>query len=79
MLFAADKLSKVRELRRAQTIHRRAPGSPRRQEVRTRRLRHYQRSLALLPERLPDSPIVRELRDELRMLLREHPALASAH
>jgi len=59
MLFAADKLSKVRELR-------------------ARRLKHYQRSLALLEERLPGSPLVTELRDELRLLARERPALASA-
>ena len=79
MLFAADKLSKVRELRREQTIHGHATGSPRRRELRTRRLRHYQRSLALLQERLPDSPIVRQLRDEMRAFPRADPALASAH
>jgi (p)ppGpp synthase/HD superfamily hydrolase len=78
MLFAADKLSKVRELRR-ERIDPRAPGSAsRRRELRTRRLKHYQRSLALLEERLPGSPLVTELRDELRLLARERPALASA-
>ena len=79
MLFAADKLSKVRELRQEQGINRHGTGSPHRRELRTRRLRHYQRSLALLQERLPDSPIVRALRDELRGFGREHPALAAAH
>jgi len=80
MLFAADKLSKVRELRREQTIDPHATGSPsRRRELRTRRLKHYQRSLALLQEGLPDWPIVTELQDELRGFSREHPALASAH
>jgi (p)ppGpp synthase/HD superfamily hydrolase len=57
-VFAADKLSKLRELRSD------VAGEPKR--VRARRLRHYQRSLALLEERLPGSPLVRELRDELR-------------
>ena len=76
-LFAADKLSKVRELRR-ERIDPQACGSPgRRRELRTRRLKHYQRSLALLEERLPDAPIVRDLRDELRAFPREHPTLAS--
>jgi hypothetical protein len=65
-LFAADKLSKLRELRRdtgANQEQRRGPDGHR--QLRARRLRHYQRSLALLEERLPDSPLVGELRDEL--------------
>jgi hypothetical protein len=79
MLFAADKLCKVRELRREQAIDPQEVGAAgRRREPRTRRLRHYQRSLALLEERQPDSPIVTELQHELRVLLRERPALASA-
>jgi hypothetical protein len=79
MLFAADKLSKVRELHREQTIDPHATGSPRRRrELRTRRLKHYQRSLALLQERLPDSPIVIELGEELRGLVRAEPARAPA-
>jgi HD domain len=78
MLFAADKLSKVRELRR-EPIDPPAAGSPgRRRELRARRLKHYQRSLALLEERLPHSPIVTALRDELRLLAGEHTALRSA-
>jgi hypothetical protein len=66
-LFAADKVSKLRELRResADDYDRRGPPSPL-PEVRARRLRHYQRSLALLEERLPDSPLVRKLVRELR-------------
>jgi len=51
---------------------------PARTQLRARRLKHYQRSLALLEERLPGSPLVTELRDELRLLARERPALASA-
>ena len=77
MLFAADKLSKVRELRR-ETIDPPTPGSPgRRRQVRTRRLKHYQRSLALLEERLHGSPIVGEIRSELHVVTREHLVLAS--
>jgi hypothetical protein len=60
MLFCADKLSKLRELR-LETIG----DQSERREVRARRLRHYQRALALLEERLPHSPLVRELRHEL--------------
>jgi (p)ppGpp synthase/HD superfamily hydrolase len=68
-VFAADKLSKLRELRRA------TAGDPggRIRGSRARRLRHYQRSLALLQERLPESPLVLDLRDELGTLLRERP------
>ena len=79
MLFAADKLSKVQELRHEAAIDpdgivTQGRGRP----VRARRLRHYQRSLALLEERLPESPFVRELREELRVFLREHPRFAPA-
>lgn len=62
-LFAADKLSKLRELRREMRIQ---PAG--RTSVRARRLRHYERSLALLEERLPGSPLVRDLRAELEVL-----------
>jgi (p)ppGpp synthase/HD superfamily hydrolase len=55
-LFAADKLSKVRELRR------RAGTPPR------RRLAHYRQSLALLQARLPDCPLSAQLDAELRQL-----------
>jgi (p)ppGpp synthase/HD superfamily hydrolase len=60
MLFAADKVSKARELR--------AEGrrfTPRAIRDRRRHLVHYRRSLALLNERLPDSPLVRQLDIEL--------------
>jgi (p)ppGpp synthase/HD superfamily hydrolase len=74
-LFAADKVSKLRELRREATIA--APsGVPRRViELRARRLKHYQRSLALLEERLPTSPLVRKLRAEL-LVVRAREVLA---
>jgi HD domain len=77
-LFAADKLSKVRELGGAAAGH--PPGGDTREvrSVRARRLRHYRRSLALLEERLPESPLVRELRDDLGVVLRERPRRAVA-
>jgi (p)ppGpp synthase/HD superfamily hydrolase len=59
MVFAADKLSKVRELR--------VDGSSD-TKVRSRKLRHYRRSLAMLEERLPDSPLVSALAGELAAL-----------
>jgi len=66
-LFAADKVSKLRELRRESMINTGpAAASGRTRQLRARRLRHYQRSLALLEERLPESLLVSELRDELR-------------
>jgi (p)ppGpp synthase/HD superfamily hydrolase len=80
-LFAADKLSKVRELRREIAADSEAAASSgRRRQVRARRLRHYQRSLALLEERLADSPLVPQLRDEFRSLETElrGPTLAGS-
>ena len=78
-LFAADKLSKLRELRRETAVQNAAaPVSGRSREPRARRLRHYQRSLALLEERLPQSPLVAQLRDELKGFLRERAALVPA-
>jgi (p)ppGpp synthase/HD superfamily hydrolase len=77
-LFAADKLSKLRELRREAAVDRDPRGAPTPlPEMRARRLRHYQRSLALLEERLPGSPLVRELRDELLLFRRECSVLAA--
>jgi (p)ppGpp synthase/HD superfamily hydrolase len=72
ILFAADKLSKVRELRREDL-----DGPRTRRQSRARRLRHYERSLALLEERLPHSPLVRELRDELGAHVLERAALTT--
>jgi (p)ppGpp synthase/HD superfamily hydrolase len=75
-LFAADKLSKVRELRReaaGESAHGNSRGV---RDLRARRLKHYQRSLALLEERLPDSPLVRALHDELDAVLRDRAMLA---
>lgn len=78
LLFAADKLSKLRELRRETGPDRDRNGKRRRAgELRARRLRHYQRSLAMLEERLPRAPLVRGLREELRRFMRERASLAS--
>jgi (p)ppGpp synthase/HD superfamily hydrolase len=59
MLFAADKLSKVRELRR---------GPVKQTQVRRRRLRHYYHCLGLLQEQLPDCALVGALKAELDAL-----------
>jgi (p)ppGpp synthase/HD superfamily hydrolase len=73
-LFAADKLSKLRELHRETVVD----PAARIRGSRARRLRHYQRSLALLQERLPESSLVRDLRDELASLLRQRATLTAA-
>ncbi len=75
-LFAADKLSKLRELCR-ETVTGHGDGA-KRARPRSRRLRHYERSLALLEERLPHFPLVQELRDELQTFLRNRPLPAEA-
>ncbi len=78
-LFAADKLSKLRELRRETSAGATEDaGTSKGREPRARRLRHYQRSLALLEERLPQSPLVDQLRRELQSFLHERTALAAA-
>jgi (p)ppGpp synthase/HD superfamily hydrolase len=59
MLFAADKVSKARELSLGAGIG---------VTVRRRRLTNYRRCLALLQERLPDFPLVGILQRELEML-----------
>lgn len=76
-LFAADKLSKLRELRR-ETATRPRSTDAHVHESRARRLKHYNRSLALLEERQADSPLVRQLHEELMDLLRERAILAGA-
>jgi (p)ppGpp synthase/HD superfamily hydrolase len=78
-VFAADKLSKLRELGRETAAYARAD-TPRGRvrEPRARRLKHYRRSLALLEERLPGSPLVRQLRDELAALVNRATIHAAA-
>jgi hypothetical protein len=69
MLFAADKISKTRELRIDGTGVHAAPGHvARKRQPRKRRLEHYQRCLTLLQEHLPDSPLVAQLDAELKKL-----------
>ena len=58
-VFAADKVSKVRELRL---------GDGSGVKVRARRLQNYRRSLAMLERHLPDSPLVAALAAELDAL-----------
>lgn len=75
MVFAADKISKVREVSLADDGARAGPQrSARESRLRRRRLAHYQRCLALLQERLPESPLVRQLGAEL-----ENLRIASGH
>jgi (p)ppGpp synthase/HD superfamily hydrolase len=66
MLFAADKLAKVRELRLEPTPARKSlSGATAITRTRARRLKHYSHCLALLQDQLPDSPLVKQLRTEL--------------
>jgi hypothetical protein len=51
------------------------PTSGRPRVPRARRLKHYQRSLALLEERLPQSPLVAQLREELHSCVGERTLL----
>jgi (p)ppGpp synthase/HD superfamily hydrolase len=68
-VFAADKLSKVREqwLCAGEVT-----------PLRRRKVKHYRHCLALLQERLPDEPLVREFQRELEQLLVTTPALTPA-
>ncbi len=82
ILFAADKLSKVRELRLGPAPARKShSGGAVITRSRARRLTHYRHCLALLQDQLPDSPLVNQLRTELDAHLDGaigEPALASA-
>jgi hypothetical protein len=78
-LFAADKLSKARELRREAAVDSKDSTTPGRlRQLRARRLKHYQRSLALLEKHQPDSALVQELHDELTALQHERTTLATS-
>lgn len=66
LLFAADKISKVRELEDGVARRAAAPGGRRGLEAGERlRLEHYERSLAMLRTVLPRHPLVVRLADEL--------------
>jgi hypothetical protein len=80
MIFAADKVSKTRELRLAISRHRRRDEPPDKSLLRPRRLRHYRSCLQLLEEHLGMSPLVAQLRAELSRLERvlDHVRLRTA-
>jgi hypothetical protein len=79
MLFAADKISKARELSLEDGGVGAGPRVPGKSRLRKRRLAHYQRCLALLQERLPNSPLVTQLGAELEDLSRRtSPPAATA-
>jgi hypothetical protein len=65
MIFAADKVSKVRELRLAIARCSRRGEQPDQSLLRRRRLIHYRRCLGMLEEGLGGSPLVEQLRVEL--------------
>lgn len=65
MIFAADKVSKVRELRSAISTATRRHERVERSLSRPRRLIHFRHCLSMLEERLGDSPLVELLRTEL--------------
>ena len=67
MLFAADKVSKGRELHQAFGDMR----------PRKRRLKHYRSSLTLLQRRLPEAPLVAQLDAELAGLAHRYHELTS--
>ena len=61
MVFAADKISKVRELN-LENAHKRRRTA---RDSRSRKLAHYRQCLRLLEEHLTDSPLVTQLRTQL--------------
>jgi (p)ppGpp synthase/HD superfamily hydrolase len=78
MVFAADKVSKARELRMAlaRAPH---PSGARRGSKAYRKLTHYRHCAEMLEEQLPGSPLVESLRRELAELaLAAPPELAGA-
>jgi hypothetical protein len=70
LLFAADKISKVRELRLAAKLGAGTDGAA------LRKLAHYERSLELLGELEPDAALVQRLAAELDQLGAELPRAA---
>jgi (p)ppGpp synthase/HD superfamily hydrolase len=79
MVFAADKISKAREMRLAFATATRPP-SFRRGSKPQRKLAHYRHCAELLEEHLSGSPLVQSLQRELAELtLSEQAALVGAH
>lgn len=72
-VFAADKVSKLREVRRdtAREGTSGAAARGRERQRRARRIRHFRACLRLLEKRIPQSPLVSELRAEFRRQLRD--------
>lgn len=68
MVFGADKISKIRELRHAVQAALASDGTIDQSLVRPRRLLHFRRCVGLLEERAGDLPIARQLRLELDAL-----------
>jgi (p)ppGpp synthase/HD superfamily hydrolase len=68
MIFAADKISKVRELALERRRRSRMSGAGGSRFAPERRLAHYRRCCRMLEERLPQSRLVEQLRTELRRL-----------
>ncbi len=78
-LFAADKLSRLRELRRETALDSEGGHTAARvRTLRAHRILHYQRSLAMLEERLPESSLVRDLRHELDAFMGEPATITAA-
>jgi len=65
MVFAADKISKARELHLAAPAAKASRHHPRATRERNRKLVHYNRCLELLERRMANSPLVQQLRTEL--------------
>jgi hypothetical protein len=81
MIFAADKVSKVRELRTAISLADRRHEQLEPGAIRPRRVAHLKRCLGMLQEQLSGSPLVEQLRDELVRLdcdLRNHAKVKAA-
>jgi (p)ppGpp synthase/HD superfamily hydrolase len=64
-IFAADKISKIRELRLETPSHR---PTPRASASRAQRVDHYRECLSLLDRTLHESPLVAQLRSEFEAL-----------
>jgi len=81
MVFAADKISKVRELRLEPETSTQPQSTPEPSLTRQRNLTHYSRCLELLEDLHTDSPLVKQLRIELESITssrHEHPVLAGS-
>jgi (p)ppGpp synthase/HD superfamily hydrolase len=77
MVFAADKVSKIREL----PVERHGSEAETVSRTRQRRLAHYRHCLEMLERHIGDSPLVRQLRAELEARAAipiRRPALANA-